>query len=287
MILFLWKKAKKACNRETVARQRERKRRKRRFCDQCCRVDVKVKSTEQYEESFSEESQRILFWWSRSPRKPWTKSSTSYCWWKFSSGKIMLDWVRHWDPKFGSKKFRISIIRVLARAWISKTAVIGNIFNGQIKLSVREHICVANCRWRVVFTRIATQDVANNLKNWNMLLSRVKYWKRWRLEEFPVQHDQESRTMSLVRDQVRSVPEILVFGEDSKIFYDRDSSSSYDNTTFFIKLLLHRVQESSIPKLECCEIHEKICVFVETFLIVNVLDEILMNYTMIQELWQQ
>ena len=94
-----------------------------------------------------------------------------------------------------------------------------------------------------------------------MLLSRVKYWKRWRLEEFPVQHDQESRTMSLLRGQVRSVPEILVFGEDSKIFHDRDSSSSYDNTTFLIKLLLHRVQESSIPKLECCEIQEKMCVW--------------------------
>ena len=32
--------------RETVAGQRERG--KRRFCDQCCRVDVKEKSTEQY-----------------------------------------------------------------------------------------------------------------------------------------------------------------------------------------------------------------------------------------------
>ena len=39
----------------------ERKRRKRRFCDQCCTVDVKEKSTEQYEESFSSDSQKILF----------------------------------------------------------------------------------------------------------------------------------------------------------------------------------------------------------------------------------
>ena len=30
------------------------------FCDQCCRVDVKGKSTEQYWESFSTDSQRIL-----------------------------------------------------------------------------------------------------------------------------------------------------------------------------------------------------------------------------------
>ena len=39
----------------------ERKRVKRRFCDQCCRVDVKEQSTEQYWESFSPDSQRILF----------------------------------------------------------------------------------------------------------------------------------------------------------------------------------------------------------------------------------
>ena len=44
---------------ETVAGERERERRKRRFCDQCCRVDVKEKSTEQYQESFSSDSQRI------------------------------------------------------------------------------------------------------------------------------------------------------------------------------------------------------------------------------------
>ena len=34
---------------------------KRRFCDQCCSVDVKEKSTEQYLESFSSDSQKIPF----------------------------------------------------------------------------------------------------------------------------------------------------------------------------------------------------------------------------------
>ena len=43
MILLFNLEAKKSCNRETVARQRER-----RFCDQCCRVDVKGRSTELY-----------------------------------------------------------------------------------------------------------------------------------------------------------------------------------------------------------------------------------------------
>ena len=59
---------------------------------------------------------------------------------------------------------------------------------------------------------------------------------------------------------------------------------------FLIKLLLPRVQESLAAKLECREIHERererIRVFLETFLIVNMLDEILKNYTKIQEIWQ-
>ena len=94
-----------------------------------------------------------------------------------------------------------------------------------------------------------------------------KYWKkRKRLEEFPSQHDQESRTMSL-------------------FFYDPDSLSSYDVPTF-IKLLLPRVQEKPAAKLECREIHERIWVFLETFLIFNMLDDILKNYTMIKEIWQ-
>ena len=48
--------------------------------------------------------------------------------------------------------------------------------------------------------------------------------------------------------------------------------SSCDGPTFLIKLLSHRVQESLAAKLECREIHERICVFLETFLIVNLLE---------------
>ena len=51
--------SKDSMHQETVARQREI--RKRRFCDHCCRVDVKEKSTEQYWESLSSDSQRIMF----------------------------------------------------------------------------------------------------------------------------------------------------------------------------------------------------------------------------------
>ena len=59
------------------------------------------------------------------------------------------------------------------------------------------------------------------------------------MEEFPAQHDQESRTVSL-------------------FFYDPDLLSSEKRYTCFIKLLLPRVQESLAAKLECCEMHEKI-----------------------------
>ena len=110
----------------------ERNRRKRRFCDQCCIVYVKECLLGRYE-CESEESQKILFWritensirfwWLRSPRTPGMKSSTSYSWWKFRSEKIIFDWVRHRDPKFGTKKLRIRIIRVATRAWISNTTI--------------------------------------------------------------------------------------------------------------------------------------------------------------------
>ena len=55
----LQRESKASMPRATVARQRERG--KRRFCDPCCRVGVKEKSTEQHYESFSSDSQRTLF----------------------------------------------------------------------------------------------------------------------------------------------------------------------------------------------------------------------------------
>ena len=139
----------------------------------------------------------------------------------------------------------------------------------QSKLNVKEYICVADWGWRTIFTKNAVQEVAEKLKIFltDSAVKRKILKKQWRLEEFLPQHDQESRTVSL-------------------FFYDLDLLSSYDIPTFFIKLLLSRVQESLAAKLECCEIHERILVFLETFLIVNMLNEILVNYTMIQEIWQ-
>ena len=74
-----------------------------------------------------------------------------------------------------------------------------------------------------------------------------------------MQHDQESRTVSLLRDQVRRLPELLVF-----VLKIRKSSTILTHRavmtvpTFLIKLSLPRVQESPASKLECFEVHERI-----------------------------
>ena len=51
------------------------------------------------------------------------------------------------------------------------------------------------------------------------------------MNEYSMQQDQESRTVSLLRDEVRRLQERWEHIEDSKkIFHDPDSSSSYDST---------------------------------------------------------
>ena len=50
---------------------------------------------------------------------------------------------------------------------------------GQIKLNVREYLWVVNWRWWIVFTKIATQEVAKNLKNWERCYREGKYWKNF------------------------------------------------------------------------------------------------------------
>ena len=94
------------------------------------------------------------------------------------------------------------------------------------------------------------------------------YSKQRRLEQFPTQH--------MIRNHEQSVYSSTIL----------TLLSNYDVPTILIKLLLPRVQESVAAKLDCREIHETIWEFLETFLIVNMLDEKLMNYTMIQEIWR-
>ena len=113
-------------------------------------------------------------------------------------------------------------------------------------MEIMKYVYVADWRWRTMFVEKAMQEVAGKLKNWKTLQSGKTTEKQRRLEEFPTQHDQESRTVSL-------------------LFYDLDLLSSYDGHTFLITLLLLRVQESLAAKLECREIHERMWVFLKTF----------------------
>ena len=132
----------------------------------------------------------------------------------------------HGAPKFGAKKLRIRIIWVAAWAWITKTTLLGSESLGKSS-SAWEYICMANWRRRTVFIKNAMQDVAENLKNWqDAAIKRKQTGKHWRVKHF-IQHDQESRTVSLMRDQVRRSQELLVFIEDSKIFDDLDKLRQY------------------------------------------------------------
>ena len=123
--------------------------------------------------------------------------------------------------------------------------------------------------------------------NWRIeetLLSGGKRSKTTKVGRIYVtQHDQEYRTVNLLRDQVRRLQERLEFIEDSRIFQDPDSPSSSGSAH-----VPHQAHISSSSRLvkslaanrECSEIHERIWVLQETFLIVNQLDEILdRNYT--------
>ena len=88
------------------------------------------------------------------------------------------------------------------------------------------------------FIKNAVQEVAEKLKNWKDAGVRKEITPpKKKREEFPMQHDQESRTVSLLSDQRRKLPEWLESMEDSKsstiltywavMTYLRSSSNSY------------------------------------------------------------
>ena len=60
------------------------------------------------------------------------------------------------------------------------------------------------------------KKVAENLKNWKDAAIKRKILKNSEDWEIFTQPDQESRTASRLRDQVRRLPELLVYIEDSK-----------------------------------------------------------------------
>ena len=173
-----------------------------------------------------------------------------------TENSIISEWVQDGDPEFRAKKFRIRIIRVTTRAWISKTTIIGKPINGQIKAQrQRIHLCSEDRGWKTIFIKKAMQEVAEKLKN-----------KKEAAGEIP-KNNQDWK--NILRSMIRN-HEQWVHSSTILTYW-----AVCDGPTFLIKLLLRRVQESLAAKLGCCEIHERIWIFLEKFLIVNMLNEIL------------
>ena len=111
--------------------------------------------------SCSESSQKILFWWIRSPRTSSTKSSTSYYKLKiqFRENYIWMSatWrSKIWNEEIQNAHYFESQRELEAQRWQLLEAS---------KLNVREYICVANWRWRTIFIKNAMQEDAEKLKN--------------------------------------------------------------------------------------------------------------------------
>ena len=107
-----------------------------------------------------------------------------------------------------------------------------------------------------------------------------------KMNEYTMQHDQESRTMSLLRDQVRQLEERLEFIEDLKIFQDPDSPSSFGSAHVSRQALI--TSSSRKPSRESRmqrNTREDVSI-PGNVLIVNLPDECLRKYTMIQGIWQ-
>ena len=99
--------------------------------------------------------------------------------------------------------------------------------NWQIKLNMREHTCIAD--WRCLHQESYARSCREIEELKRRCYQKENTEKQRRLEEFPTQHDQESRTVSLLRDQVRRLQERWEYIEHSKIFHDPDSPSSCDS----------------------------------------------------------
>ena len=101
----------------------------------------------------------------------------------------------------------------------------------------------------------------------NTMQSTGKYWKN--------NEEWKNFLRSMIRNHEQWVHSSTILIYWAVMTYLLSSSSSY---YFEFKSLA--------VKLECREIRERIWVFLETFVIVNMPNEILMNYTMIQEIWR-
>ena len=136
---------------------------------------------------------------------------------------------------------------------------------------MKEYICVAIWGWGIVFIRNATQEVAKNLKNWKFAATKRKILKN--------NEDWKNFLCSTIRNHVQWVYWVIKYEdyqEDSKnLLRSWLTEQSWQCLRSSSSFLSPRFPQSLAAILDCCEIHEKIWVFLETFLVDNMLDEIL------------
>ena len=170
----------------------------------------------------------------------------------------------------GTKKFRIRIIWLTAWAGTSKTTIIGR------NSLDRDHGIL-----NTFLQRIEDEEPSSSK------MPRKKLPRIWRIEKMLLSRGNTKKTT-----KIGKIPRSMIRNHEQwvhwrlKIFYDLDSTSSYDIPTFLIMLSLPRVRESRAAKLECRKMHERVWVFLETFLIVHMLNDILMNCTIILGIWR-
>ena len=184
-------------------------------------ISVSLKS---HRKSYSEESQKILFWWTRSPRTSWTKSWTSYSWWNSVQRKFYLT---EYNMEIQNLKGRNSEYALTESQSELESQRHQLLEANQSKLNVREYICsrleMKDHLHQESYTRSCREIEALRIRCYQGEILK----KQRRSEEFPMEHDQESRTVSLLRDQVRKLQERLEYIEDTKIFQDPDPPSSF------------------------------------------------------------
>ena len=140
--------------------------------------------------------------------------------------------------------------------------------NGQIKLSVREYTCVVNWRWRTVFLKKAMQEVAEKLKKWKNTAIKRKILKTTKI----------GRISYAAWSGITNSESILLSSwlTEQLWQYLRSSSSSY----YF---------EFKKPSREVGMLRntrEDMSILGSFFDRQHVRRDLLMNYTMIQEIWQ-
>ena len=130
--------------------------------------------------------------------------------------------------------------------------------NGQIKLSEREYMCVANWWWSTVCTRKATQEVAKKLKKWRDAAGKKKMKK--------LNKSSMDILCSMIRDHEQRVYDGIKYENEKNDWSSlkiRKSSKILTHRTvlavptFHIKLVFSRVPKSLAAIRECSEIHEK------------------------------